>query len=185
MQNTPDILQPDEAHLILSLRLLIARAANKDSLAWWDDEALTPSASFLLGRLFPVAPPLAARSLALRAALARHRAAYASYQGALHLYRLDLDNLDKLALRYEPLLPIPVSSDPITTMDVLRRQLVELVGQPLVYKVVRRRDTHTLQLEIPPPPGDISPLVHRAKSLAWAYLEGRPGQAVFPYISAA
>jgi len=45
-----------DVQLILRLRLLIVRAANRDSLAWWDDEALTAPAGFLLERLFPVAP---------------------------------------------------------------------------------------------------------------------------------
>jgi hypothetical protein len=96
-----------DVRIILSLRLLIARAANADSLAWWDDESLTPHAGFLLERLFPRAPSLAARSLALRAALARHQAACAHHEGALHLYRLDVDSRDELVLRFEPLLPIP------------------------------------------------------------------------------
>ena len=39
-QSGHDLLGGDES-LILRLRLLIARAANKDSLAWWEDESLT------------------------------------------------------------------------------------------------------------------------------------------------
>lgn len=139
-QRSPNSLRPDEARLILSLRLLIARAANKDSLAWWDDESLTLSADFLLERLFPVAPALAARSLALRAAQARHQAACAPYKRALHLYRLDLDNLDRLALRNESLLPISLSPAPITTLDELRQGLAALIDEPPAYTVLRRSD---------------------------------------------
>ncbi len=184
-QTRSDILQPDEVRLILSLRLLIARAANKDSLAWWDDEALTASGSFLLDRLFPVAPALAGRSLALRAAQVRHQAACAPIQDALHLYRLDLDNLDGLALRHEPLWPMAVPAEPIASMAALRQALLELLGGPAAYKVTRRREAQTLRIELPPPPRGLSPLVHRAKTLAWAYLEGAPGQAVFPFGSGA
>ncbi|MBC7252114.1 MAG: BrxE family protein [Anaerolineae bacterium] len=169
----------EDTHLVLSLRLLIARAANRDSLAWWDDESLTLHASFLLERIFPMAPPLAARSLALSAALARHQAACPGQ--ALHLYHLDVDNQDGLALRFAPLLPIPVPVEPITTMDALRQHLLNLIGEPAIYTVVRRTSAHGLQIEIVPTPAGVSPLLHRAQTLAWAYLEGTPGQPVFPF----
>jgi len=81
-----DTLTPEEARTILQLRLLVARAANRDSLGWWDDESLTPPAGFLLERIFPTAPPLAARSLALAAALARHQVACPDGGRALYLY---------------------------------------------------------------------------------------------------
>ena len=113
-------LTPEETGAILGLRLLIARAANRDSLAWWDDESLTPPGGFLLERVFPTAPALAARSLALAAAVARHQAACTGE--VLHLYHLDADNQDGLALRFAPLLPIPVPREPIVTMDALRHQ---------------------------------------------------------------
>jgi len=174
-------LIPEEAHTILGLRLLIARAANKDSLAWWDDESLTRHAGFVLDRIFPMAPPLGARSLALAAALARHQAACPADTRTLHLYRLDADNLDKLALRFVPLLPIPVPEEPITTMGTLRQHLLELTGQPMSYTVVRRTDTSGFRVEIPPCPVGISPLLHRARTLAWAYLEASANKPVFPF----
>jgi hypothetical protein len=176
-----DNLTPQETHTILGLRLLIARAANKDSLAWWDDESLTPHAGFLLGRIFPMAPPLAARSLALTAALARHQAACPANDGALHLYRLDPDNRDKLALRFAPLLSIPVPQEPITTLEILRQHLLDLTGKLVSHTVVRETDSHALRIEIPPGPVGVSPLAHRARTLAWAYLEGAPGEPVFPF----
>jgi hypothetical protein len=174
-------LTPKDAHTILALRLLIARAANRDSLAWWDDESLASHAGFLLERIFPVAPPLAARSLALAAALARHQAACPTNNGALHLYRLDSDNRDKLAIRFAPLLPIPVPEQPIATMEALRQHLVNLTGKPTPYTVVRKTSTHGLQIEIPAESKGISPLACRAQALAWAYLEGAPGEPVFPF----
>jgi hypothetical protein len=182
--NKAELCSYEDARIILSLRLLIARAANKDSLAWWDDESLTPHAGFVLERLFPMAPPLAARSLALSAALARHQAACAPHDGALHLYRLDPDNQDKLALRFAPLLPIPMPDEPITTIDTLRGLLLNLAGESVRYVVLRRTNTHGLQIEIPPGALGTSPMLHRAKTLAWAYLEGEPGQPVFPFCMA-
>jgi len=180
-QTSTGNLAPEEAHTILGLRLLIARAANKDSLAWWDDESLTPHAGFLLERIFPVAPPLAARNLALAAALARHQAACPVNSGALHLYRLDADNQDKLALRFAPLLAIPVPEEPITTLETLRQHLLDLTRDPAPYTVVRETNAHGLEIDIPPCPAGVSPLAHRARTLAWAYLEGAPGELVFPF----
>jgi len=174
-----DNLTPKGMRTILGLRLLVARAANKDSLAWWDDESLTAHAGFLLERIFPMAPPLAARSLALAAALARHQAVCT--EKALHLYRLDPDNQDKLALRFAPLLPISVPEEPITTLEVLHQHLLDLTGEPAPYTVVRETIAHGLQIEPPPCPPGVSPLAHRARTLAWAYLEGAPGEPVFPF----
>ena len=181
-ERTPiGIIGPEDARIILSLRLLVARAANNDSLAWWDDESLTPHAGFLLERVFPTAPTLAARNLALHAALARHQAACPANGRALHLYRLDTDNRDKLALRFASLQPIPVPDQPITTMDELSRRLLNLAGEQPAYTVVRRTDTNGLQIEVPPCPAGLCPMVHRATTLAWAYLEGAPGHPVFPF----
>jgi len=178
---TVDSLLPQDAQTILRLRLLIARAANKDSLAWWDDESLTPHAGFLLERIFPMAPLLAAQSLALKAAEARHQAACQAHECALHLYRLDADGRDRLALRIESRLPIPVPAPPITTMKALRHHFLDLTGGPASYTVVRQANTHGLQIEIPPCPADLLPILHRARTLAWAYLEGQPGQPIFPF----
>ena len=180
-QTSTGNLAPEEVRTILGLRLLVARAANKDSLAWWDDESLTTHAGFLLERIFPMAPPLAARSLALAAALARHQAACPANNRALHLYRLDPDNQDKLALRFVPLLPIPVPETPIATLEALRQHLLDLTGAPASYTIIRRTEAHGLQIEAPPGPPGVSPLAHRARTLAWAYLEGTPGEPVFPF----
>lgn len=165
---------------ILALRLLIARAAGRDGLAWWDDESLSAPAAFLLERLFPVAPPLAARRLALAAALARHRAACPDDGDLLHLYRLDSDGRDRLAIRSVPLLPIPMPEEPIPTLEALRQHLRELTGGPAPYTVVRRRDAGALELDYPRAPQGLPPLLQRARTLAWAYLEGAPGAPVFP-----
>jgi hypothetical protein len=173
------ILSSAEARTVLSLRLLIARAANADSLAWWDDNALTPAADFVLARLFPMAPGLAGRTLALKAAFARHDAICPS--GTLHLYRLDLDNRDKLALSAIPLEKASVPDEAIPSMDVLRDDLHALTQTPYVYTILNRRSNGTMHIEIEPAPAGVHPLVHRARTLAWAYLEGTREAPIFPY----
>lgn len=173
---------PEGATAIVALRLLIARAANKDSLSWWDDESLTPHATFVLQRVFPVSPNLAARSLALTAAAARHTAACPTNHDAVHLYQLDPDGQDQLASRSVSLLDVAVPEGAIATMDALRTHLLSLTGRQISYRVVRQTDSHGLQIEIPPAPSEVQLLLHRAQTLAWAYLEGSPGQPVFPFL---
>lgn len=178
----PDIeslIDVADARAILQLRLLIARAANKDSLHWWEDDAFSTPARFILDRTFPGVPPLAARSLALRAAVARHQDACGP--NTLHLYRLDADNLDRLILEFWPLLQIPVPQAPITTLDALRQQLAALTGGPMPYSVVRPGQNGGLQIRVPPPPKTKLPMLHRAQTFAWAFLEGEPGRPVIPY----
>lgn len=179
-----DYVPPDRYRLpleveqeILALRLLIARAGGMDSLGWWEDESFTESATYLFERLFPTSPPLAARSLALKAAFVRHEAAC---PGRLHLFRLDADNQDRLALRFAPLLDVPAPEAPISTMEMLREQLLQLTGSPYTAQMQAGRRERELWLTPSPPAPGVNVLLHRARMLAWAYLEGAPGQAVFP-----
>lgn len=159
----------ETAQVIFRLRLLIARAANRDSLGWWDDDALTVPAGFVFDRLFPVSPPGAARSLALYAATRRHQIACPA--SAVHLFRLDADNEDGLELRFRRL-PIDSELDaPIPTLDALRERLLRLTGQPCPYTIVRELLANGLLIKIPPTPKGMHPLEHRARTLAWAYLE--------------
>lgn len=179
-ERTPTVeLTATDSHLILALRLLIARAANEDSLSWWDDESLTPAAAYLLNRLFPMAPRVAGKGLALRAALARHRVACP--EDGLHLYRLDADNRDKLALRFAPLDQVPVPETAIATKEALKDRLIELLDGPQPYTVLRQTATGGLLIDIPPAPVGVPPMVHRAKTLAWAYQEGAKAAPVFPF----
>ena len=180
-QASGDNLTVEEARTILGLRLLIARAASKDSLAWWEDHSLTPEASFVLERIFPMQPDLAARNLALAAARARHQAACPSSRGIVHLYRLDSDGRDELTLRSVSVLAAAVPEMPIDTTDLLRRALLEVLGQAMPYKALRRTDAHGLEISVPPTPTGVAPLLHRARTLAWAYLEGDRAKPVFPY----
>lgn len=174
-------MTPEDARDIVQLRLLVARAANNDSLAWWDDQSFTTPAGFILERTFPVAPLMAARSLALAAAFARHEAVCPTDRLTMHLFRLDPDNQDRLVLRFAPLDDIPVPDQPITFVEQLRQLLLQLLDEPAPCKVVRQDPMGAVQIAISPGPAGLDPLVHRARALAWAYLAGSPGRPVFPY----
>ena len=72
----PGQIDAEALALILRLRLLVCRAAQPDSLKWWDDNALTAEGAYLTERLFSRRPRAAAARIALAAARSRHWAAY-------------------------------------------------------------------------------------------------------------
>lgn len=175
-------IETDQALSILALRLLVARAAQADSLRWWDDEVLTEPAAFILDRTFPHSPPLAARSLALQAALARHRDAAEVFHSTLHLYQLDWHNGDILALRALSLMAAAFDPRPIPDRDEYRRRLLGLTSRPATYEVTRQATNSGFVVRIPPAPPGVHLWLHRAAALAWAYLEGEAGRAAIPLI---
>lgn len=172
----------DDALLIVALRLLVARAAAPDSLRWWDDESLTEPAAFVLGRIFPHSPPLAARRLALLAAEARHADATATFPGALHLYHLDWHGADRLALRGLSPLAAELDLRPVPTLDEFRRRLSALAGPPPPFATGRDGLNGGLAIEIPPAPPHVNDWRHRAVALSWAYAAGEPGRPSIPLI---
>ena len=177
------MLDLETKQTILCLRLLIARAAQKDSLNWWEDDSLTPAGSFLLERLFLADPGEAGRKLALEAARTRYQAAFnGDGAAALHLFRLDKTGEVEYGLQDVLLTNIQVPSEPITTIDTLRQKLLELTGQPLKYQIVGERTNRCLEIGLKNPTEKLS-ILDIAKTLAWASLEGNPGQPIFPYIT--
>ena len=58
---------------------------------------------------------------------------------------------------------------------------MSLTGKPAQYSVVRRTEAGGLQVGIWPAPAGVSAVMHRAQTLAWAYLEGVPNEPVFPF----
>lgn len=166
--------------LIVKLRLLIARAANRDSLAWWDDDALTDPAVFVLERTFPHAPLQAARRLALEAARLRHDALCPQQPRSLHLFRLSPDNSDVQALRGYDLHKVDAVTAPIDSIDALRQELAALTGGPVRWRKTRHGVYGELRIEVDK---DAAPpsMMDLARALAWAYVEGSPDQVVYPY----
>ncbi len=78
-----------DALLLKHIQMIIARAAQSDSMAWWPDDSLTEAGRFMLRRLYPFAPGEQAKRLALHAARSRHDSAF-SDENVLHLFRIDL-----------------------------------------------------------------------------------------------
>ena len=80
------MLDNSEIERIIQLRLLIARAAQKDSLHWWEDESLTQAGVFLVERLFIMDASETARKLAIEAARTLYRMAFGDDRKKLHLF---------------------------------------------------------------------------------------------------
>lgn len=170
-----------EKNKLLSLRLLIARAAQKDSLNWWEDDSLSPAGSYLLERLFPADPAEAGRKLALEAARTRYQAAFNGDDTALHLFRLDKTGDIEYGLQDVRLADIPIPSEPITTLDALQEKLFELIGSIPQFQVVGERANRCLEINIKNSTNKLS-VLDLAQVLAWASLEGQPGHPIFPFI---
>jgi hypothetical protein len=170
-----------EINTILSLQLLIARAAQKDSLGWWEDDALTPSGKYLLERLFLVDADEAGRKLALEAARVRYHAAFGAENSVLYLFHLDQTGDVEHSLQGINLSSIPVPSESIQSIDDLRQLLLEHTGSPMKYQVVGERSNNRLEIKMVDAPSTAD-LTHIVQTLAWATLESEPGKPVFPFI---
>jgi hypothetical protein len=71
--------------MLIALHLLLVRAAQKDSLRWWEAESLTQAGGFWVARLFLMDTAETARKLALEAACTRFRMAFGEDKHHLHL----------------------------------------------------------------------------------------------------
>lgn len=172
-----------EKQQIVQLRLLIARAAQPDSLAWWEDDSLTPSGSFLLEKAFVFAPEEAGRTLALRAAGYRFQAAFAGEPDALHLFRLEPTGEVEYGLREVDVMKLKLPAQPIVSIEDLKQQLTGLAGSAPGYKVVSERAEHRIEIRLSDEADRSNPL-RLAQIFARAMLEGQPGAPLFPYLAA-
>jgi hypothetical protein len=166
----------DEPDRVAALAVLVVRAGAKDSLAWWDDDALTPAGGFVLARIFPRNPRRAALRLALRAARERHGGILAVSGVADGTTLLDLastvDSLDAIP---------PSLEGPIASPDDFRRRLVALAPEVELVDVPPAAVSGLL---------DLTPLAghpdqsaaERAAVLAAGYLPAQKGEPVFPFV---
>jgi hypothetical protein len=172
---------------ILDLRLLIARAGERDSLSWWDSYALTEDGQWALARLYPRYADHAGARLAIEAAAIVH-AKTIGHRPAVTLFGLgaDLDarvmrQLDLRRMDDEPLTIAPPlhSTDELQT---LLTQTVELTDDDLA--VVRSAvvNGHLAELGAVTEAGVWSDeLVTIARRLAAAYTLSELGRLVVPY----
>lgn len=167
---------------LIALRLLIIRAAQKDGLRWWEDESLTQAGGFLVEKLFLMDTAETARKLAMEAARTRYRMAFGEDKNRLHLFQLDRTGQVEYDLREKRFTDVEMPTEPITTTEALRKKLLALTGQPMVYEKVGESSMNSeLEIRIKGFSAQMSPL-ELAKTLAWASLESQPGKPLFPYV---
>ena len=169
-----------QAQLILRVQLLIARAAQSDSLKWWDDNALTTGGEYLLDKLFPSAPHEIGVKLALESARARHFAAFAEERRVLHLFALDTNGAADVELKEQLPVILTFQSEPITTMDVFREKLNVLLGELGKPPSMDETTENRLRLHFKQDSLTLTTF-ERFQWLAWAYGHAKPGVPVFPF----
>lgn len=163
---------------ILALRLLILRAAQKDSLAWWEDESLTQAGGFLVEKLFLMDTAESARQLAMEAARTRYRMAFGEDRKRLHLLWLDPKGQVEFELRRARFMEIEMPAEPISTLEAFREKLLALTGQPMPYERVDVGNNNILEIRV----NNRTDPLDLAKTLAWACLESPPRKPFFPYV---
>ena len=121
---------------ILDLQLLIARAGEQDSLAWWDSHALTEQGQWALARLYPRYAAYAGTRLAIEAAAIVH-AKTIGHRPAVTLFGLGVDldarvmrQLDLRRMDDEPLTIAPPMRSP-GELQARLSQTVELLDDDL------------------------------------------------------
>lgn len=166
---------------LVKLRLLIARAAQKDSLHWWEDESLTQAGGYLVERLFIMDTNETARKLAMEAAKTRYHMSFGDDKTKLHLFRLDPRGQVEYDLREVRFSDFDMSTEPITSLDMLREKLIALTGTPRTYEVVGNGNDNQLEIRIKGYSRKM-PVLELAQTLAWACLESPSERPIFPYI---
>ena len=173
---------------VLSLRVLIARAGEQDSLAWWESYALTEHGRWALGRLYPRHAAYAGAQLAIEAAIIVHREAIGR-RPAVTLFGLGVD-LDAQVMRQlelrrmdgEPLTIPP----PIRSADELRAQLNQvapLTDEDLAAVNSAAVNGHLVELGAVPGRGleTAEALQTVTRRLAAAYTRSEYGRLIVPY----
>lgn len=171
-----DRIEANDVTAILRLRAIICRAAQRDSMSWWDDESLTPYARVILDPLFPRTAPTAAIKIAFESARLRYRAAFAvTTARVLHLFSLD-DGTEMGLADAERAYTVP-SESAIPDVEAFRRAL----GPDWRDYEVTNRGAGGL-LEIKARRGSPRDSLDVARALAVAHAEGGPGTPAFPFI---
>lgn len=175
---------------ILTLRTIVARAGEKESLGWWDSDALSSAGSYILQRLFPRSAAWAGIRLAIEAATIRHRATLGD-QPALSLFRLgeEWDSLVKgrLEQSYDRVKP-PSISGSVQSPTELRAVLEECgdfnLGNWAAPDLLELFESRTIEVGQVRDPRSLSPeeMIRWTSILAASYATGEKGRLVVPYI---
>jgi hypothetical protein len=172
---------PDAFPIIWKLRLLVARGAQPDSLHWWDDSSLTQEGMYVVERLFPRAPRVAAAKIALAAAKARHWSAIRAAPEIVHLFDLgDQVEFELAALSLDE----TWVHDEALTLEQLTDEFAHLCPAGFSSEVGSRTETGAIETHLSPDSAlSIHPGVLEACALASVYMtRGVQGKPIFPYL---
>jgi hypothetical protein len=75
---------------LLNVRLLIARAGEEDSLAWWQSNALSQDGQYILSRIYPRTAPFAGARLSIETATVVH-AQMVGHRPGVTLFNLGME----------------------------------------------------------------------------------------------
>lgn len=177
-------IEAAEAERILRLRLVVARAAQPDSMNWWDDRSLTAEGLYLADRLFARRPRQAAAKIALQTARVRYVAAVPE-TGVVHLFDLG-DRVEYELARVsvaEAWLPATALESPEALLLAIGDIVPDGVGYLTEYAGQRRLLAGPFEIRLSPEADpSIKPPVARACALALACAESGLGRPVFPYM---
>lgn len=168
------------AHTILRLRVLIARAAQPDSLQWWQDQSLTQDGMYVVERLFARNPKWAAAHLAIASSRARHWAAIPREPNVTHLF--DLGNPIEFALA-DFRIETEWIPNPPASMDDFIMAIGEIVPDGAGYESGAPDTNGALEIHLLPEREHLLPiLLARVSALALAYSGAERGQPIFPFL---
>lgn len=173
-----------EAELISRLRLIVARAAQPDSLRWWDDRSLTAEGGYLAERLFARRPRLAAAKIALGAARRRHAATVPNSPGMVHLFDLGDEaeyEVSAVALD-EGWIPATAFTSGEIFLAAVAAIIPDGTGYTCQFPGLRGTLSGPLEVQLSPDSDPtIKHTVAQASALALAYGEAGLDRPVFPY----
>lgn len=176
--------------LILRLRLIVARAGEKDGLGWWDSDALSPAGAYVLQRIFPRSASWAGIELAIEAATIRHKGMLGSLP-ALSLFTLGAEWDHRVSgymqhlLRERQVVPIPGTIQSSSELAELLRESGGVTSddfpppeaatlfEPQVLEVGQTQNQGPLSAE---------EVLRLVKLLTASYTRGDKGRLLVPYI---
>lgn len=174
-------LNSEKAKTIFQLRLLIARAAQTDSLCWWQDNSLTNEGNFVLERLFIKHSHSAAIRMSFAAAAARHWSAIQRESKKIHLF--DFGEESEYRLSQFKINEDQVSLQRIASVQELMQGIKSIL--PSIIEIRISSPGTNGETEVNVDPESLikdDPIFVYASALALAYEQAHLQQPVFPFI---
>lgn len=170
-----------EVKSILRLRLIVCRAAQADSLQWWDDRSLTIEGAFVVERLFGKRPRVIAAKIALAAARTRHWAAMPKSTNVAHLF--DLGDEIEEEIGAVPLEEHWIPTQPFASVNDFALAIKRIVADDITWKQDQPNQDGAFEVRLSArSTKGVDSTLALARVLALAYAGARQRQPVFPFL---